>query len=205
MLLQAIVLSLAVQPAAVPGAMAVSDGVYRLPYADGQAVEVFDDVDSHRPRGRLDLFAPDKDKAHPVVAAAGGVVMAIQDSYAEQQSGRAAALCRNNYVWIAHPNGEWTNYSHIAQGSATKGAGLKVGTKVRAGQRIGLEDAVGCAMLKHVHFEVAPPDAANPVDAGGFLTGNADGARLRNPRFCGVAGGHVRKGETYRAEACPAG
>jgi len=201
MLLQAIVLSLAVQAAPT----AASDGLYRLPYADGQAVEVFDDVSSHRPTGRVDLFAPDKDKTHPVVAAADGVVMAIQDSYAEQQSGRAAALCRNNYVWIAHPNGEWTTYSHIARGSATKGAGLKVGAKVRAGQQIGLEDAIGCAMLKHVHFEVARPDPARPIDDGGFLTDNPHGARLRNPPFCDVQGGHVRKGATYRAAACPGG
>jgi hypothetical protein len=31
-------------------------GLYRLPYADGTAVKVFDDTTTHRPRGRTDLF-----------------------------------------------------------------------------------------------------------------------------------------------------
>jgi hypothetical protein len=59
--------------------------------------------------------------------------MAIQDSYSEQQSGRAAADCHNNYVWIAHLNGEWTNYSHLIRGSVTEGAKRKVCDLVKAG------------------------------------------------------------------------
>src|SRR5580698_7282985 len=103
-----------------------SSGLYRLPFADGTVVKVFDDFNTHRPRGRVDLFAVEGTKPYRVVAAAAGRIMAIQDSYSEQQSGRAAADCHNNYVWIAHPNGEWTNYSHVAQGSVTGRAGLKV-------------------------------------------------------------------------------
>ena len=34
-----------------------SAGVYRLPYADGTQVKVFDDTRTHRPRARIDLFA----------------------------------------------------------------------------------------------------------------------------------------------------
>jgi murein DD-endopeptidase MepM/ murein hydrolase activator NlpD len=154
-----------------------SDGLYRLPFANETVVKIFDDFNTHRPRGRVDLYAVDGKEPYRVVAAADGIVMAIQDGYNEQQSGRAAALCHNNYVWIAHPNGEWTNYSHIAFRSAIEKAGLKVGDKVKAGQFIGDEDAIGCAMLKHVHFEVAVPDATTPIDAGGFLTDNADGNR----------------------------
>lgn len=180
----------------------VSAGVYRLPYADGVTVKVFDDAATHRPVGRVDLFAVGGRGPYSVVAAADGVVVAIQDGFSEQQSGRAAALCHNNYVWIAHPNGEWTNYSHIREGSATAGAHLTVGQRVRAGQVIGVEGAVGCAMLEHVHFEVARPDLGQPIDAGGFLTDNADSGRERTPRFCGVAGGRVVKGETYAATAC---
>ena len=189
-------------PLSAPSAPPASAGLYRLPFADGVAVKVFDDAWTHRPVGRVDLFAVEGHGPYQVVAAADGVVAAIQDSFFEQQSGRAAALCHNNYVWIAHPNGEWTNYSHIRQGSATEGAHLKVGQQVRAGQVIGTEGAVGCAMLEHVHFEVARPDSLRPVDAGGFLTDNADAARERNPRFCGVAGGYAQKDETYRAGPC---
>ena len=178
---------------------ALSQGLYRLPFADGISVEVFDDFNTHRPRGRIDLFAVAGEEPYRLVAAADGQVMAIQDSYGEQQSGRAAALCHNNYVWIAHPNGEWTNYSHLARGSVTGKAALKVGDRVKSGQYIGDEDAIGCAMLKHVHFEVATPDVKSPIDAGGFLTDNEDGKRERNPRFRAVQGEVVIKGGRYRA------
>lgn len=141
-------------------------------------------------------------KPYRVVAAANGRVMAIQDSYGEQQNGRTAALCHNNYVWIAHANGEWSAYSHLARGSVTHKAGLKVSDMVKAGQYIGDEGAVGCAMLNHVHFEVALPDSKMPIDEGGFLTDNADAKRERNPRFCNVPAQFVTKDAEYRAGPC---
>ena len=188
---------------AVESTEPASQGSYRLPFADGTTVKVFDDFVTHRPQGRIDLYAiGGKEEHYRVVAAADGIVMAIQDSFDEQQSGRAAALCHNNFIWIAHPNGEWTNYSHVAHGSATGKAGLKVGDKVKAGQYLGDEDAIGCAMLKHVHFEVTVPDPKDPIDAGGFLNDNADGKRERNPKFCGVSGNVVVKNAEYRAGPC---
>lgn len=179
-----------------------SHGLYRLPFADGTQVKVFDDFTTHRPRGRVDLYAIAGEKPYRIVAAAAGRIVAIQDGYGEQQSGRAAALCHNNYVWIAHPNGEWTNYSHVARGSVTGKAHLKVGDPVAGGQYIGDEGAVGCAMLQHVHFEVAAPDPARPIDGGGFLTDNDNGKRELNPRFCSVAGRNAVKGKTYVAAPC---
>ena len=179
-----------------------SRATYRLPFADGTRVKVFDDFTTHRPRGRVDIFAIDGKKPYRVVAAAAGRIVAIQDGYSEQQSGRAAALCHNNYVWISHPDGEWTNYSHLAHDSVTKKAHLRVGDEVAAGQYIGDEGAVGCAMLLHVHFEVARPAASQPIDRGGFLTDNDDGKRELNPRFCGVPGGNAVKGSVYVARPC---
>ena len=179
-----------------------SAGLYRLPFTDGTSVQVFDDFTTHRPVGRVDLFATGGREPYRVVAAAAGRIMAIQDSFSEQQSGRAAADCHNNYVWIAHPNGEWTNYSHLAYHSVTEGAKLKVGDQVAAGAYLGEEGAVGCAMLKHVHFEVAVPDSGTPIDAGGFLTDNEGGKRERNPRFCGIPNRTVVKSATYRAAGC---
>jgi hypothetical protein len=179
-----------------------SQGHYRLPFADGTDVKVFDDFLTHRPPGRNDLFAVGGHPPYRVVAAAAGRVMAIQDGYNEQQSGRAAKDCHNNYVWIAHANGEWTNYSHVAHDTVTVKARLKVGDWVRAGQYLGDEGAVGCAMLQHVHFEVAVPKPGDPIDAGGFLTDNDDGKRELNPQFCGVPGGFAVKGATYVARPC---
>jgi murein DD-endopeptidase MepM/ murein hydrolase activator NlpD len=156
---------------------------------------------THRPQGRIGFFAIDEQRRYRIIATAAGRVMAIQDSYSEQQSGRAAADCHNNYVWIAHANGEWTNYSHIAQGSATGRAKLRLGDAVEAGAYIGDEAAVGCAMLNHLHFEVAVPDSAKPIDDGGFLLDNEGGKRERSPRFCKVEG-VVVKDKTHRAGPC---
>ncbi|HKO18421.1 MAG TPA: hypothetical protein VJU82_06010, partial [Acidobacteriaceae bacterium] len=96
-----------------------SRGLYRLPFPDGTHVKVFDDFATHRPRGRVDIYAINGTEPYRVLAAAAGRIMAIQDGYREQQSGRPADQCHNNYVWIAHPNGEWTNYSHVAYHSVT--------------------------------------------------------------------------------------
>lgn len=178
-----------------------SNGTYRLPFADGTTVKIFDDFTTHRPPGRIDMLAASGPEPHRVVAAAAGRIMAIRDGYSEQQSGRAAADCHNNYVWIAHPNGEWTNYSHLAYRSVTKQAKLKVGDFVNAGTWLGDEGAVGCAMLTHLHFEVAIPDPGTPLDSGGFLTGNEGGKREKNPRFCGTVG-FVAKDSTYQAAPC---
>jgi murein DD-endopeptidase MepM/ murein hydrolase activator NlpD len=179
----------------------ISTGVYRLPFEDGTVVKVFDDFSTHRPVPALDLFAIEGHEPYRVVAAADGRIVAIQDSYGEQQSGRPAAQCHNNYVWIAHPNGEWTNYSHIVRNSVTGKAKLEVGDEVKAGTYLGDEGAVGCAMLEHVHFEVAVPDARAPIDAGGFLLDNAGGHRERSARFCGISE-PLQKDNSYRAAAC---
>ncbi|HEX4533326.1 MAG TPA: hypothetical protein VH000_03765 [Rhizomicrobium sp.] len=81
-----------------PSTLPKSDGAYRLPFADGTTVKIFDDFTTHRPRGRVDIFAVAGPQPYRVVAAASGRIMAIQDSYSEQQSGRAAADCHNNYL-----------------------------------------------------------------------------------------------------------
>jgi Peptidase family M23 len=185
-----------------PIVLAASKGVYRLPYQNGTRVKVFDDFETHRPVGRIDFFAVGGAAPYRVVAAAAGRVVAIQDSFAERQSGRAAKDCHNNYVWIAHPNGEWTNYSHLAHGSVTGTARLRVGSTVKTGQFLGYEGSVGCAILDHLHFEVAVPATKMAVDEGGFLIDNDQSMRERKPRFCRVGGAGVKKDETYLARDC---
>jgi murein DD-endopeptidase MepM/ murein hydrolase activator NlpD len=202
-LLKLALLSLAA-PASIALAAGSSSGTYRLPFENGTKVRVFDDFSTHRPRGRVDFFAVEGKEPYRVVAAAAGRIVAIQDGYSEQQSGRAAKDCHNNYVWIEHPNGEWTNYSHLAHDSVTKRAGLKVGDHVEAGTYLGDEGDVGCAMLKHVHFEVARPTESDPIDSGGFLRNNEGGRLELDPDFCTIKGGRAVKDRTYVANACPA-
>jgi len=102
----------------------------------------------------------------------------------------------NNFVWIEHPNGEWTKYTHMQRGSVgtgmdnngNPGAGRVQDEFVTAGTPLGIEGDVGFAGGPHVHFEVAvpnhvqlpppnateddpdsPPDTVNDWFSGGFL------------------------------------
>jgi hypothetical protein len=180
-----------------------SKRLYRLPFADGTHLKVFADFTTHRPAGRLDILAVGgRSGSYRVVAAATGHIVAIEDRYSKRETGGPGVVCHQNYVWIAHPDGEWTNYSHLAHGSVTGKAHLKVGDRVTAGQYLGDEGEVGCAMFKHVHFEVAVPDLKDPIDSGGFLKDNENAKRERNPRFCGVPGYNVIGGMSYTAASC---
>ena len=82
----------------------------------------------------------------------------------------------NNYVWIEHPNGEWTKYTHMATGSVTQdaplGFGWQEGDTILVGQAIGRQSDIGSAGGTHLHFEVAaiPPGTSPPFsELGGFI------------------------------------
>jgi murein DD-endopeptidase MepM/ murein hydrolase activator NlpD len=88
----------------------------------------------------------------------------------------------NNYVWIEHPNGEWTKYTHFGTGTVTIDNGWEVGDWVNAGEVLGLEDDIGQATgtpnANHLHFEVAIPNDPNAATLpltgvkGGFINLN---------------------------------
>lgn len=83
----------------------------------------------------------------------------------------------NNYVWIEHPNGEWTKYTHFATGTVSRpapdGFGWSVGDTVLVGQALGLQSDIGSASGTHLHFEVAAIPASAPEQPfstkGGFI------------------------------------
>ena len=86
----------------------------------------------------------------------------------------------NNYVWIEHPNGEWTKYTHMATGSVTQdaplGFGWQEGDVILVGQAIGRQSDVGSAGGSHLHFEVAaiPAGTTPPFsELGGFISNSA--------------------------------
>lgn len=88
---------------------------------------------------------------------------AVQDSV-------VVGLCQdhNNYVWIAHPNGEWTKYSHFRTGTVTTDQGWAVGDTVQVGQVLGEEGDVGRASGgTHLHFEVAELGSYDSYDTDG--------------------------------------
>ncbi|HKJ54673.1 MAG TPA: PKD domain-containing protein [Nitriliruptoraceae bacterium] len=93
----------------------------------------------------------------------------------------------NNYVWVAHPNGEWTKYSHFRTGTVTTDAGWAVGDTVLVGQVLGEEGDVGFAGSTHLHFEVANLGTYASYDADG--SGIVDPGEL--PNNIGNAGGFI--------------
>lgn len=83
----------------------------------------------------------------------------------------------NNYVWIEHPNGEWTKYTHFGTGTVTIDNGWQVDDWVDAGEVLGLEDDIGAASgspsASHLHLEAA--QANNPNAATLPLTSRKTG------------------------------
>lgn len=103
-------------------------------------------------------------------------------------------LCQsyNNYIWIRHPNGEWTKYTHMATGSVTGAPGnLSVGDTVAAGQAMGIEADVGRATGRHLHHEVALPTSPTddtPFAASSFVFANIPGGGNAPPAGGAPAG-----------------
>ncbi len=170
-----------------------SNGVYRIPFLSGTQVNVSGDHFSHSPDfNEYDMHGEPNGSGQQyiVVAAAAGTIMAIEDSNAEPTDS-------NNFVWIAHANGEWTKYTHMKTGSVTAFGRLE-GQFVAAGAPLGFEGEVGQASGIHLHFEVAvPDDPANAISGGGFVIGYA-----RVPLICGIAGNVMYGGQTYIAKSC---
>lgn len=176
-----------------------SRGIYRIPYKTGTRVTVRQDHLTHDPPTRVDLKGAGS-APRRILAAADGTIRFIVDRFGENRPD--GDPCNNNYVWIEHPTGEWTKYSHFVQGSVTEEAGLSVGDRVSAGRFLGFEGNVGCAHSVHLHFEVAvPEDPADPIDSEGFIRGG--NARNRVPWICGVPGATLVKGQTHTAAPCP--
>lgn len=177
----------------------LSRGFYRIPYQTGTRVRVSRDASDHTPTVAIDMFGR-LGSVYRIVAAASGYIRYIEDSYTGQSSG----TCFNNYVWIEHPNGEWSKYSHLARNSVTVKAGRSVGDWVPIGSYLGDEDDVGCATGDHLHFEIGVPRKRNPITSiGGFLLDNAGAKRNRIPRICGIPGGIFVTGNEYIASWQP--
>jgi murein DD-endopeptidase MepM/ murein hydrolase activator NlpD len=174
----------------------ISSGIYRIPYANGTSVTANNDHHNHpNVLNRVDLGGGD---LSTIVAAASGTIRGLVDKNGDSNdlgdglaadgitpqddslehgcldSDTVAGGCSdyNNYVWIEHPNGEWTKYTHFATGSVTAN-GWSVGDTILVGQALGLQSDVGSASGSHLHFEVAAiPDSAPdpPFSAlGGFI------------------------------------
>jgi Peptidase family M23 len=164
-----------------------SNGLYRIGYQDNTPVSVVSDVYTHSPLGKYDIVTDANDPY--IVAAADGWIRWIEEEYDEacyMVINGEVHCCweHNNYIVIEHPNGEWSQYTHIQQWSASD-LGLEVNDWVTAGQPIGIEGEVGCASEDHLHLEISRPfDPAFPFDTvGGFLNNLGE---MLIPVVCGI-------------------
>ncbi len=113
-------------------------------------------------------------------------------------------LCQdyNNYVWIEHPNGEWTKYTHFGTGTVTA-LGWVVGMPVNVGDVLGLEGDVGRAGGPHLHFEVALPNDPNDLTPFSTLGGFVQGVNVV-PFVCDIPTNLYATGAAYVAADCVA-
>ena len=177
----------------------LTDGIYRIPYADDVDMSVGQDHHTHGgddgPKNRYDLNAG---VGSQIAAAASGWIRVIvdfngnspgagdgvdingdpQDDTLEHSCGNnppentVVGSCSdyNNYVWIEHPNGEWSKYTHMGTGTVTSlGWTADLDTQdinapnwINAGEVLGLEGDIGAATNSngpayHLHWEIARP------------------------------------------------
>lgn len=225
-----------VAPSAVADheAAATSTGIYRVPYADGTEVTVTNWHHDHNVAYDMNAGLG----SEVVAAASGWIRAIVdhhgqepgagdgldvqvppqpQDDLLEHACGNNdpsntvwGGNCGwyNNYVWIEHPNGEYTKYSHL--GTGTVSANWSEGDWIEAGEVIGLENDIGAASTaggepgdraSHLHWEVAVPDTpGTPVtwdELGGFID---DGSRVI-ARVCDIPGQELVEGD-YVAAPC---
>lgn len=125
--------------------------VYELPFKSGQSFPVgqgFHGTFSHTGN---DEYAVDFDMpvGTEVRAARAGKVVVVVDEYTEGGP-NPALFDKANYVLVRHEDGTLGEYVHLKRG----GARVKPGTKVRAGDLIGLSGNVGYSRGPHLHFGV---------------------------------------------------
>ena len=169
------------------GPFELSRGVYRIPFIDGTDIKITNDHFNHCPRGRIDMVGINGGSTYQIVAAADGWIRAIEDDNSVQCD-CSITNCRNNYVWIEHPNGEWTKYTHMVKNSVTS-LGLVEGQWITAGTHLGDEGKVGCASGVHLHFEAAQPKDTSTLvfsEYGGYI--DLDWAKNVIPVICSVTG-----------------
>ncbi|MFN7878340.1 MAG: peptidoglycan DD-metalloendopeptidase family protein [Pirellula sp.] len=116
-----------------------------------------------------------QDQGIPILAAADGIVDAMQDGYFDRETSMGNRP--GNFVRIDHGNGFKTLYYHFAKDSIT----VTVGTRVRAGQILGQMGSSGSSTGTHLHYTPYYRDApletgyapsvydANPLPYGGDL------------------------------------
>ena len=132
-----------------PRETASNDYKYLLPYQHGEKHKVtqgYNGSYSHQNTLALDFAM---DRGTPVTAARGGKVVKVKEN---SSIGGASKVYNNyaNYITIYHQDGTFAKYVHLKY----KGAKVKEGEQVSAGDVIGYSGNTGWSQGPHLHFEV---------------------------------------------------
>lgn len=226
--------------ASAHGDFGLSSGVYRIPYSDGTSVNVNNDAHNHNNaydmavgqgasivaaasgwiRGIVEHHGNDPNAGDGADAMGNPYADAASDSLEHAclsndstntvPGGPSTCSDYNNYVWIEHPNGEYTKYSHVGTGTVSDN-GWSEGDWINAGEEIGLENDPGAASCGncdpsarafHLHWEVAfannPANDLMWTELGGFIQ---NGSRVPAV-ICDIAGNDLIAGQMYTANPC---
>lgn len=122
---------------------------YALPYAKGEQYTMIQGPNgaySHQGKNAYDWEMP---VGTPVHAARAGIVISVIDSFSV--GGQIDFMkSQTNVIEIMHDDGTIGRYSHLT----AKGALVKLGERVRRGQKIGLSGNTGYSSGPHLHFDV---------------------------------------------------
>ncbi len=168
---------------------------YALPYRPGQAFAVIRSTSHYTPQnGGVGLYAIDfrMPIGTEVLAARGGTVAAIQESY---EDGNNQDL-HENYVFIKHDDGTFGRYFHLNR----NGALVDDGQIVQQGELIGRSGNSGRSGEPHLHFDVQKCGPNLPPKYNQLPCGQTLPVSFRNTRShaCGLA-----PNESYTALPAP--
>lgn len=135
----------------------------------------------------------------PVRAVAGGVVVAVKDSEADDRTFNPATIATDgpmkiwgNYVVVDHGNGEHALYGHIQHGSSR----VKAGQRVRRGEAIAAIGASGSSKFPHLHFEL---QTGPGIDSEGLPSVFEQYDRILGSRRVRVGSGRVNSGDIVQS------
>ena len=135
---------------------------YRLPFKIGEQHRLdqgYNGNFSHSGESRYSLDFNMKEGTE-VYSSRAGIVVETEERYSKGGSDKSF-LDKANYVTILHDDGTFAQYSHLGK----NGVSVRIGQKIKAGERIGYSGATGYVTGPHLHFTVL-----KAKKGGGFIS-----------------------------------